>query len=98
MTDQLESDLRALLATRANEVTADVIDGEEAIAQRLATGERCPGERSLGQVAVIRSPRRGPFTIAAAAVAMVVISAAVILANDDDTVDTTGSAPTATNA
>jgi hypothetical protein len=96
MTGQLESDLRALLATRANEVTADLMKGEEAIAQRLATGERCAGERSLGQVAVIRSPHRGPFPIAAAAVAIVLISAAVILANHDGTVDTTALAPTAT--
>ena len=56
MTDQLETDLRAMLAARASEVTADAAGGEAAVAARLQTGDA-----ALAEVVPLARPRRSPL-------------------------------------
>ena len=84
MTDQLETDLRAMLAARAAEVTADAASGEAAVAARLQSGDA-----ALAEVVPLARPRRSRWPIAAAAAvaAVVVLGAAVWAAQDDDTAE-----------
>lgn len=83
MTDPLDHDLRATLASRAAEITADAAAGEAAIAARLAAGDA-----GLAEVVAIRSPRRRPLLVAAALLVVVALAAAALLSRGDDTVDT----------
>ena len=84
MTDQLETDLRAMLAARAAEVTADAAGGEAAVAARLQTGDA-----ALAEVVPLARPRRSRWPIAAAAAVAVVavLGAAIWAAQDDDTAE-----------
>ena len=84
MTDQLETDLRAMLAARASEVTADAASGEAAVAARLQSGDA-----ALAEVVPLARPRRSRWPIAAAAAvaAVAVLGAAIWAAQDDDTAD-----------
>ncbi len=79
MTDQLETDLRTMLAERAGAVRADLDAGEAVIARRLASGDQ-----GLAEVVAFASPRRRPWLIAAAAALVVAVGAVVVLAQDDD--------------
>ena len=84
MTDQLETDLRAMLAARAAEVTADAASGEAAVAARLQTGDA-----ALAEVVPLARPQRSRWPIAAAAAVAVVavLGAAIWAAQDDDTAE-----------
>jgi len=84
MTDQLETDLRAMLADRAAEVTADAAAGEAAVAARLQSGDA-----ALAEVVPLARPRRSRWPIAAAAAvaAVAVLGAVVWAAQDDDTAE-----------
>jgi hypothetical protein len=99
MTDQLETDLRTMLATRASEVTADIDAGHAAIAARLQSGDAALADvvpTAEAKRFGLRPSGRRPFLLAAAAVVvLVLVAVAITLANDQTTVDTTPSEPPA---
>lgn len=82
MTDQLEHDLRSMLAGRAEAVTADPAASEQTIADRLQTGDA-----TLADVVplAVRPARRRWLAAAAAAVVVIAGVAAVIVHDDDKT-------------
>lgn len=85
MTDQLDHDLRRLLAERAAAVTPDVARGEAAIATRLAAGDAGLAD----VVSLTTRSRRRPLTLVAAAVVLIAtIGAAVALQDRDEAVVT----------
>jgi hypothetical protein len=78
MTDQLEHDLRTMLASRARAVTADPGAGEQVIADRLRAGDD-----ALADVLPLAARPSRRRWMAAAAVAVLVAGVAALIARDD---------------
>jgi hypothetical protein len=92
MTDQLETDLRALLHDRATTVLPDPATGERAVATRLADGTGAAAD-----VLVVPARRsRRPLLLAAAAVLVTAIGAGLVLADRSPSVQIDAAGPEAT--
>jgi hypothetical protein len=82
MTDQLESDLRSLLARRAAAIHPDAAGGEQAVARRLEAGDT-----AVAEVISLEPPRRRAWLVAAAVLVIAAVGAGTFAATRGDDPD-----------
>ena len=75
MTDQLESDLRSLLARHAAAIRPDAAGGEQAVARRLEAGDT-----AVADVISLDPPRRRAWLAAAAVLVVAAVGAGAFAA------------------